>query len=144
LNPFTKRAAVTAGLFCLSAAAGLTGAQSSRPTAVQTPPMVSPAARPKRDTPPTDYFAGLTLTADQKAKIDAVHQKTKSRLDAVVKDEKLDADQKAAMLLGYRRMENGQIFNLLTPEQRIVVRERIRAQRLAGREEEKKKQSLPK
>jgi len=70
----------------------------------------------------------LTLTADQKAKIDEIHQKTKSRLDAVVKDEKLDADQKGAMLVGYRRLENGQIFNLLTPEQRIVVRERIRAQ----------------
>jgi Spy/CpxP family protein refolding chaperone len=105
--------------------------------------MVSAAARPKRDTPPTDYFAGLTLTPDQKAKIDEIRQKTKSRLDAVVKDEKLDGDQKGAMLVGYRRMENGQIFNLLTPEQRIVVRERIRAQRLAG-PEEKKKQSRPK
>lgn len=143
MNQFAKRAAVAAGLFCLSAAPGLTVAQSSRPNAVQTPPMVSAAARPKRDTPPTDYFAGLTLTPDQKAKIDEIRQKTKSRLDAVVKDEKLDGDQKGAMLVGYRRMENGQIFNLLTPEQRIVVRERIRAQRLAGREE-KKKQSRPK
>jgi Spy/CpxP family protein refolding chaperone len=46
------------------------------------------------------------------------------------------------MLEGYVRMERGQVFNLLTPEQQKEVRERIRARRVA--EQESKKQSPPK
>ncbi len=135
--------AVVAGFF-LCVGAGLTSAQSSRPYAAQTPPKASPAARPKRDAARTDYFAGLTFTDDQKAKIDEIHRNTKSRMDLVDKDEKLDVEQKGAMREGYRRMENGQIFRLLTPEQKNVVREKIRAQKLAEREEKSKKESLPK
>jgi Spy/CpxP family protein refolding chaperone len=47
------------------------------------------------------------------------------------------------MLDGYRRMENGQVFKLLTPEQQDAVRHKIQAERLAEREQ-KKKQSPPK
>jgi Spy/CpxP family protein refolding chaperone len=46
------------------------------------------------------------------------------------------------MLDGYRRMERGQVFNVLTPEQQIEVRKRVRARR-AAEQEERKKQSLP-
>lgn len=141
---FAKRMAVVAGCFFLSVAPGLTSAQSSRPYVPHTPPKASPATRPKRDVAPTDYFAGLTFTDDQKAKIDEIHRNTKSRMDVVDKDEKLDAEQKGAMREGYRRMENGQIFRLLTQEQKNVVREKIRAQKLAGQEEKNKKESLPK
>jgi len=42
-------------------------------------------------------------------------QNMKPRTDAVLKDEKLDAVQKAAMLEGLRRMESRQIFMVLTP-----------------------------
>ncbi len=61
----------------------------------------------------------------------------------MVKDEKLTADQRDAMLEGYERMERGQVFNLLTTEQRKEVRERIRA-RHAAEQVEQKKQSPPK
>jgi len=47
------------------------------------------------------------------------------------------------MLEGYERMERGQVFKLLTTEQRKEVRERIRA-RHAAEQVEQKKQSPPK
>ena len=141
---FVERVAVLAGLFFLCGGPGLSCAQGSQLHAVQTPPIASPAARLKRDAPPTDYFAGLTFTEDQKAKIDEIHRNMKARVDTVNKDGKLDPEQKRAMLDGYRRMQNGQIFKLLTPEQQNVVRENVRAQRQADAEETKKKQSLPK
>ena len=64
-------------------------------------------------------------------------------MDLVVKDEKLSPDQKEAMLQGYRRLERGQVFKLLTPEQQREVRKRISARR-AAEQEKKKKPSLPK
>jgi Spy/CpxP family protein refolding chaperone len=143
-NRFAKRVVVLAGFVFLCVGPGLAGAQSSRPYTAQTPPKTSPAARPKRDTPPTDYFAGLTFTDDQKAKIDEIHRNTKSRMDTVDKDKQLDAEQKGAMRDGYRRLENGQIYRLLTPEQRTAVRGKIRAQKLAAQQENEKKQSPPK
>jgi Spy/CpxP family protein refolding chaperone len=85
----------------------------------------------------------LTFTDDQKAKIDEIHRNTKARMAVVDKDATLDAQQRGAMLDGYRRMENGQVFKLLTPEQQDAVRHKIQAERLAEREQ-KKKQSPPK
>lgn len=104
--------------------------------------MASPAALPKKATRPTDDFAGLNFTDDQKAKIEQVHKNTKARLDAVAKDEKLTPDQKEAMLEGFRRMERGEIFKVLTPEQQKEVRERVRA-RHAAEQEGKKRQPPP-
>jgi hypothetical protein len=140
---FAKRVAVAAGFFFLCAAPGLTRPQSSPPTPAPTPRKTLPAARPKKATRPTDDFAGLNLTDHQKAQIDQVHQSIKTRRDAVVKDEKLTADQRNAMLEGYERMERGQVFELLTTEQRKEVRERIRARR-AAEQVEQKKHSPPK
>jgi len=128
---------VVAGIFFLCAAAGLTGAQSSPPGPVRTPHM---AARPKGDVQPTDYFAGLNFTADQQAKIGEIRRNMKLRMDAVVNDQKSTAEQKDAMLAGLRRMENGEIFKLLTPEQQKEVRERIRLRRAAEREAKQKLQ----
>jgi Spy/CpxP family protein refolding chaperone len=139
-----ERAAVVAALLFLGVGPGLTCAQSGQPHAAQTPTVASPAARPKRVAPPTDYFAGLTFTDEQKAKIDEIHKNTKSRMEIVDKDEKLGAEQKGAMLDGYRRMENDQILKLLTPEQKDAVRQKIRALRQAGQVEKKKQQSPPK
>src|ERR1700687_649693 len=138
---FAKRVAIAAGFFFLCAAPGLTRLQSSPPRPVQTPHRASPVARPKRDTRPTDDFAGLKFTDDQKAKIDQIHQGMKSRMDAVVKDEKLSAEQKDAMLEGYRRMERGQVFKVLTSAQQKEILNRVRARR-AAEQEEKKKQPL--
>jgi len=88
-----------------------------------------------------DFFAGLQLTDDQKAKIDLIHKDTRSRMDAVEHDEKLNADAKGAMLDGYRRLENGKIFEVLTPEQQREVRKRASAWRAATRPPQSKSQS---
>ncbi len=90
---------------------------------------------------PIDAFAGLTYTDEQKAKIDQVHQNMKLRIATVVQDDKLDSDQKHAMLEGYARMERSQIFKLLAPEQQKEVLKKIRGAHGAGQEE--KKQPAP-
>ncbi|PYU40291.1 MAG: hypothetical protein DMG53_23195 [Acidobacteria bacterium] len=141
-NRLSARVTVAAGFLLLCAAPGLTRAQGSPPRPPQTH-KASPAARPKNDAQPTDDFAGLKYTDDQKEKIDQIHQDMKSRMDLVVKDEKLSPDQKEAMLEGYRRLERGQVFKLLTPEQQREVRKKISARR-AAEQEKKKKPSLPK
>jgi hypothetical protein len=86
----------------------------------------------------------LKFTEDQKAKIDQIHQNMKSNLDAVVKDKDLNEDQKEAMLEGFRRMERGQVFKVLTPEQQTEVRKRVLARHAAEQQEHKKQQPLPK
>lgn len=136
-----KRLAGAGVFFFLGA--GLTRAQGSPPGAVQTPHITSRVARPKKDTRPTDDFAGLQFTDDQKAKINQIHQDMKSRMDAVVKAEKLSPEQKEAMLEGYRRMEYGQVFKALTSEQQIEVRKKVLARRAAEKEEQEKKQQSP-
>jgi hypothetical protein len=142
-NRFAKRLVIAAGFFFLCARPGLTRAQSSPPRPAQTRRMASPAARPSSDTGPVDDFAGLTYTDEQKAKIDQIHQNMKARIDVVAKDEKLNAEQKAAMIDGLRRMERGEVFKTLTPEQQATVRKVILARR-AAEQEEKQKPSPPK
>jgi hypothetical protein len=135
---FAKRVAFAAGLIFLWAAPGLTRAQSASPRPVQTSKVASAGAQAKRDTLPPDDFAGLTYTDEQKAEIDKIRLDTKSRKAVVAKDEKLTADQKDAMLLGYTRMEYGRIYKVLSPEQQRQVRQRIRARRTADQAAQKK------
>jgi Spy/CpxP family protein refolding chaperone len=142
-NRFAKRMVVGAGFFFLCAAPGLTRAQSSPPAPVQTPRMASPAARPKSDTGPTEDFAGLEYTNDQQAKIDQIHQNMKLRMDAVVKAQTLNAEQKAAMLQGLQRMERGEVYKVLTTEQQAKVRKIMLARRAAV-QAETQMQSPPK
>jgi len=143
MSRFVKRLGIVAGLVFLCTAPGLSGVERSQPRAVQHPPKPSPTVRPKRDTPAVDDFAGLKFTQEQQAKIDKIHQDIKSRMDLVQKDEKLRPEQKSGMLEGYRRIERAQIFDVLTPEQRTEVRQRVRA-RHAAEQEENKKHSPPK
>ena len=138
-----RRKPVATVLLFLCVTPGLTRAQSSTPGPMPAPRKGAPVLRPNRASQPTDDFAGLKFTNDQKAKIDQIHQDMKSRMDLVVKDEKLSPDQKEAMLEGYRRLERGQVFKLLTPEQQREVRKKISARR-AAEQEKKKKPSLPK
>ena len=142
-NRFARQLVVAAGLFFLSAAPGLTRAQSSPPVPLRAPRMVSPAPRPKGDTGPVDDLAGLKFTDDQQAKIDQIHQNMKLRMDTVVKDEKLTKEQKGAMLEGLERMERGQVYRVLTPEQLKEVRKVMLARR-AAEQETKQKPSPPK
>jgi hypothetical protein len=140
---FAKRMAVAVGFFFLCTAPGLTRAQSSPPSPAPIPHKAPPAARPKKDTPPPDYFAGLQYTDEQKAQIDQIHQDVKARMDATAKDEKLTAEQKDAMLKGYQRMERSSVYRVLTSTQRKEVLRRIRA-RKAAEQAEQNKQFPPK
>lgn len=134
---------VGGGFLILCAVSGLTRMQNSSPSRPQSPHVAAPAARPKRDTPPTDDFAGLIFTLEQKAKIDQIRKDMELHMDAVVQDEKLEMEQKRAMLEGLQRMESRQIFKVLTLEQKIEVRRTVLARRAADREESTKRQQLP-
>jgi hypothetical protein len=140
MNRLAIRATAVAEFLFLSAAPGLMRAQVTQPAVVQPPRMVSPAARPMRDTRITDEFAGLKFTGEQKAKIDEIHRRTATRKDVVVKSEKLDADQKEAMIAGLGRMERSEIAKLLTPEQQREVLKKVRAAPAVAQE---KNQSRP-
>ena len=142
-NRFAKPVAVAAGLIFLWAAPGLTSAQSASPRPVETSKVASTGAQAKRDSLPPDDFAGLSYTDEQKAEIDKIRLDTKSRKAVVAKDEKLTADQKDAMLLGYTRMEYGRIYKVLSPEQQRQVRQRVRARRAADQAAQKKQPRQP-
>ena len=139
---FARGVVFAAGLFFLCTTPGSAHAQSATPSPESTAPKPAPVAGTPRVPSKGDDFAGLKFTDEQKEKIQEIHQNFKSRMDVVVKDEKLTADQRAAMLEGYVRMERGQVYNVLTREQQKEVRERIQARRVA--EQEAKKQSPPK
>jgi hypothetical protein len=142
MNRLVIRATAVAELFFLSAAPGLMGAQVTQPALVQPQRIASPAAPPMRDTRITEDFAGLKFTDDQKEKIGEVHQHMTMRKDAVIKSDKLNAEQKEAMVAGLGRMERGQIVKLLTPEQLKEVLKKVRSGHEATQEEETKR-SLP-
>ena len=134
-NRLANAAAAAAGFFFLCALPGLNSAQSSPSGPVPTPQGVPSVRGPKADQGQTDDFAGLKFTDGQQAKIDEIRQDIKARRDAVVKDERLNTTQKEAMLEGYRRLENVQVFEVLTPEQQIAVRKRSLARRAAERQQ---------
>jgi Spy/CpxP family protein refolding chaperone len=119
--------------FLMCAASGLAQAPSTAPT--QTPQATSGAAHPKKE--PANDFAGLEFTDDQKAEIESIRKDIMSRKETVAKDEKLSGDQKDAMLLGYTRMEYGMIYNVLSPEQKRQVSQRIRARKAADQASQK-------
>ena len=137
-NRFAKPVAVAAGFIFLLAVPGLAYAGVAGLDAPPAPKAASPGAQPKGDSLPSDDFAGLNLTDEQKAEIDKIHRDTESRKSVVVKDEKLTSDQKDAMLLGYTHLGNGLIFKVLSSEQQRQVRQRIRARRAADQVEQKK------
>jgi Spy/CpxP family protein refolding chaperone len=124
---FVKAVVAAGGLLFLCAAPKLALGQSSQPGAAPPAPMKSALAPRGKSAARPDLLEGLTLTDDQKAKIDQIREETKSRLAAVAKDKKLSPEAADAMLLGYQRFENGKILEVLTPEQQQEVRKRIAA-----------------
>jgi Spy/CpxP family protein refolding chaperone len=135
---FAKAVAVAAGFVFLCAAPGMAGAQVAMPVAVQTPTAAAHGAQPKRNVLPPNDFAGLNYTDDQKAELDKIHRDTESLKAAVEKDRQLTSDQKNAMLLGYTRMEYGQSYKVLSPEQRRQVRQRMLARKAPDQAGQKK------
>src|ERR1035441_1663347 len=131
LNRIAKQAAVAAGLILCCAVPGLADAPKASPGAAQNPHTVAHGTQPKRDTLSPDDFAGLDFTDEQNAELEKIHRESEAQKAAVAKDEKLNADQKEALLTGYARMEYGRRFNVLSPEQRREVRQRITARQEA-------------
>jgi hypothetical protein len=103
---------------------------------VQASKNVAPRARLEKDLFQDD-LAGLKLTDEQQTTIDRIRRETAAHEDAVLKDNKLNADQKGAMLRGYDRLEMGSIYTALSPEQQRQVREKIRARRQAEQKVQK-------
>lgn len=136
---FAKAVAVATALFFLSSVPALIRAQSSPPPPAEIPQTTSPPPRVTRAQRPTDIFAGLQYTEDQKAKIEKIRQDMRTRRDAVVKDDKLSPEQKDAFFQGFERMERSQIYEVLTPEQKSEVSKRMQARRQEGRKELKEK-----
>ena len=127
---FVKTVVAAGGfLFFLCAAPTLALGQPNQPGAAPPAPMKSASAPRGKSAAAPDLLAGLTLTNDQKAKIDQIREQTKSRLAAVANDKKLSPEVADAFLRGYQRMENGKILEVLTPEQQQEVRKRIAAWR---------------
>jgi len=122
-------------LFCSPA---LVRADSARPGAVQARAALSPSAQQAKAPLPTDDFAGLSFSDGQKAEIDKIRRETESKKSIIAQDDKLTPDQKDAMLLGYTRLENGQIFKVLTPEQQKEVRQKVLARRAANQSVQQK------
>jgi len=120
---FVKTVVAAGGLLFLCAASELALGQSSQPGAAPPAPMKS-APMPRGKAPP-DLLEGLTLTDDEKAKIDQIREETKSHLAAVTNDKKLSTETANAFLLGYQRNENAKILEVLTPAQQQEVRQRI-------------------
>ena len=149
-NRIAKRVAVAVAFLFLGATPGLTRQQSApsssppqsaAPAPVQAAPHpATPGVRPKREATPEDDFAGLAYTDEQKAKIDKIRETAKMRADAIKRDEKLNPDQKQAMLDGYQRIEMREMFGVLTPEQQAEVRKKA----LARKEEQKQKRQQQK
>jgi Spy/CpxP family protein refolding chaperone len=129
---FVKTVIAAGGFLFLCAAPELALAQSSQPIAAAPAPM-KPGSAPRGKSAPLDLLEGLTLSDDQKAKIGQIREETKSRLAALDSDKNLSPEAADAMRLGYQRLENGKILEVLTPEQQQQVRKRIAAWR-AGAE----------
>jgi Spy/CpxP family protein refolding chaperone len=141
-NRIAESMAAAAGLVFLFVVPGLARGQNAQPFAAHAPNGALRTQAQSSHTPESD-FDGLTYTDEQKAEIDKIHQDTEARKAVVAKDGQLSADQKDAMLLGYTRMEYGQVFRVLTPEQQKQVRQKITARKDAE-QAEKRKQAQPK
>jgi hypothetical protein len=138
-NGVVKRRVIVAGCLFLCAATGLSRGQSS-PAGAAPAPVTSSLALPRNEASRPDFFAGLTLTNDQQAKIDQIRKDTKARLEAVERDQKLSQDAKEAMLVGYRRIEDGKIFEVLAPDQQREVSKRVSAWRAEARQRQSQSQ----
>ena len=137
---FAKSIAITAGLMILSATPWSVRADSAAHGALQTPTPASRGVQPTTNSALNDDFAGLVYSDEQKAEVAKIHSESERRKGMVAKDDKLTPDQKDAMLLGYTRLEYGEIFKVLTPIQKKLVRSRMQARREADQATRKKQQ----
>ena len=138
-----NRAVVAGGFLFLCATTGLSLAQSRAPGTATPPPTSAALARTGNPNSKPDLFAGLTLTDGQKTKIDQIRNDTMSHLAAVARDKKLSPEVMDAMIQGFRRIEYGQILELLTPDQQRVVRKRMSDLKAAAQQRQQQSQQAP-
>ena len=129
---FVKTVVAAGGLLFLCAAPEWALGQSSQPGAASPAPMKSSLAPRGKSAAPPDLLEGLTLADDQKAKIGKIREETKAHLAAVANDKAMSPEAADAMRVGYVRLENGKILEVLTLEQQQQVRKRIAAWRAAS------------
>jgi Spy/CpxP family protein refolding chaperone len=123
--PSLKAVMASGGMVFLCAAPQLSHGEASPALVAQTA-SVAPAPVPRdKAAAPIDLLEGLTLTGEQEAKVDQIREDTNARMATVSKDKAIDAQTADAMRRGYVRIENGKIFEVLTPEQQKQVRHRI-------------------
>jgi hypothetical protein len=92
-----------------------------------------------------DELSTISLTDDQKAKIDEIGKDTKTRIESVARDEKETSDQKQAMIEGLQRIKLQKVYLALTPVQRAELRKKVLAERAAEQARSKPhQQSAPK
>lgn len=130
-NRFAKSLALSAGFLFLFAVPGQARAHSTSAVGVQTPTPAMPGSQAESSYNPAEFFEGLEYTPEQKEQIDKIQRDAETRKAVVVKDQKLDQDQKDAMLAGYTKLEYGAIFKVLTPEQQRQVRAKVKARQAA-------------
>ena len=126
-NRFAKPLVLSAGFLFLFAVQGQARAYTTPAGGAQTPTPAIAGSQAESSSNPAEYFEGLEYTPEQKALIDKIQHDAEMRKQVVVKDQKLDQDQKDAMLAGYTKLEYGAIFKVLTPEQQRQVREKVKA-----------------
>jgi hypothetical protein len=146
-NLLVKSIAIAAGLMSLIAGSTLASASGARQGAallsIQAQIEIpaggqAPSEARAKTAAITDDFAGLTYTDEQKALIAKIHQDSDSKKAKVASAQTLNGDQKDAMILGYTRMEYGEIFKVLTPDQQKQVRKRMQSRKLADQEAQRK------
>ena len=128
-----KSAAAAAGLILLSVVSGMADTTNAPSNTAQNRKPARSVAQTKADSLPANDFDGLDYTEEQKAALSKIHHEIESNKAAVVKDDKLNEDQKNAMLLGYTRMEYGRTYQVLNPAQQKKVRQRMLARKAADK-----------
>ena len=141
-HAFVKRVLVGGGFIFLCAAPRPALGQSSPPGATLRRPVKSDSSQ-LRYISPSEFLAGLTLTDEQKTKINRIRDDTTSHLAAVAKDQELGPEVKDAMIGGYERIENSQIFGVLTTDQQKQVRRRLATLRATAQQPQGPLQQSP-
>ncbi len=107
-------------------------AASTSPLTLKRMPRPTPRVPPQgKPISIDDLLAGITLSSEQKPRIDQVRKDMRARMYRVAHDQNENQDQKQAMLQGLQHMELREVYLLLTSEQRIEVRKKVEAQRAA-------------
>ena len=105
-----KYLTLTAGLLALCSMPATLPAQQAPDSGQQ--------AAPQHGEKHEGELANLSLTDDQKAQVQKIHENMKSQMEAIKNDSTLSADQKRAKMHELHKSSHEQVMQILTPEQR--------------------------